>query len=349
MLMYTVEKNIPTDYDLSNLPIEFFRKIYALNYFIVSSHKDGSIKIQNAHTAKLVASLDGHRDWVRSVAISSDNRLIASGSDDRYIKIWDSRTYELLHKLSGHNAWIDYVAFSHNNLRIVSCGRDNNINIWDVRTARLETSFHGYDCICAAFSHNDLRIVLVNSASTIQILDSNTGQVLNTLNPVLKVYNAIFSSDDSQIISYSRNGNIQMWNSETGQLVRTMNSNVYLDQSIYCYEFGSYGMAMSSDNLKIVFGIGDCINLWSTESGKLLKKFNAESPIVCVTFSPDNSQIVFNDKNGMIKIWEAETDNLLDIFRESPNSLCLSLTRVAYCDELNLRIQAHMNNHMSNH
>ena len=38
----------------------------------------------------MLPSLQGHADWVRSVAISSDSRTIVSGSDDKTVRVWDA-------------------------------------------------------------------------------------------------------------------------------------------------------------------------------------------------------------------------------------------------------------------
>jgi WD40 repeat protein len=38
----------------------------------------------------------GHRQWVRSVAISPDGSRMASGSDDKIIRIWNARELRLI-------------------------------------------------------------------------------------------------------------------------------------------------------------------------------------------------------------------------------------------------------------
>ncbi|KAG9249571.1 WD40-repeat-containing domain protein, partial [Emericellopsis atlantica] len=39
-----------------------------------------------------LATLEGHSDWIRSVAFSPHSQRLASGSNDRIVKMWDPRT-----------------------------------------------------------------------------------------------------------------------------------------------------------------------------------------------------------------------------------------------------------------
>lgn len=50
--------------------------------------RDGTIKIWDLATGKLLRTLTGHSEVVLSVAISPDGQTIVSGSDDKTIKIW---------------------------------------------------------------------------------------------------------------------------------------------------------------------------------------------------------------------------------------------------------------------
>jgi WD40 repeat protein len=57
--------------------------------------------------AALIRTLEGHADWLSSVAISGDGTRAISGSDDQTLNVWDLSTGLLLRTLpdptmSGH-------------------------------------------------------------------------------------------------------------------------------------------------------------------------------------------------------------------------------------------------------
>jgi WD40 repeat protein len=50
--------------------------------------------------------LDGHTDYVQSVAFSSDSTRVVSCSDDKSVRVWDALTGMELKMLIGHTSYI---------------------------------------------------------------------------------------------------------------------------------------------------------------------------------------------------------------------------------------------------
>ena len=59
-----------------------------------------------------LATLEGHTQFVRELAMSPDGTTLASGSGDSTIKLWDTKTYEEMATLRGSDSEIWSVAFS---------------------------------------------------------------------------------------------------------------------------------------------------------------------------------------------------------------------------------------------
>src|SRR5581483_499386 len=161
-IMKTIKKNIPMNYDLKNLSLEFVKELSKYKKLkIVSSSYDKRVKIWDADSGSLLNTLNGHTDYVQSVAFSSDNRKIVSGSCDNSIKIWDAESGSLLNTLNGHTNSVISVVFSSDNRKIVSGSCDKSIKIWDADSGSLLNTLNGHTdwVLNVAFSFDNRKLV----------------------------------------------------------------------------------------------------------------------------------------------------------------------------------------------
>ena len=75
-----------------------------------------------------MATLEGHENWVNSLAVLEGGRL-ASGSGDHTIKIWDLATGACVATLEGHAGWVMSLAVLEGG-RLASGSGDRHIWIW---------------------------------------------------------------------------------------------------------------------------------------------------------------------------------------------------------------------------
>src|SRR5262245_25244736 len=75
---------------------------------LATRSKDRTVKLWEAATGRLLATLEGHANDVWSVAFSADGRLLATGSRDGTVKLWDVQDKGELQTLLGGNGgnWI---------------------------------------------------------------------------------------------------------------------------------------------------------------------------------------------------------------------------------------------------
>ena len=85
--------------------------------------------IWETNTWNCIQTLEGHMDWVSSVAWNSQGTLLASGSHDTTIKIWDTKTWECVQTLEGHTQGVRSVTWNPQG-RLASGSLDKTIKVW---------------------------------------------------------------------------------------------------------------------------------------------------------------------------------------------------------------------------
>ncbi|KAH6707609.1 hypothetical protein BKA61DRAFT_420165, partial [Leptodontidium sp. MPI-SDFR-AT-0119] len=97
-----------------------------------------------AHWSAALQTLEGHSDWVNSVAFSPDGKKLVSSSDDQMVRLWDATTGAALQTLEGHSGWVTSVAFSPDSKQVVSGSTDRIIRLWDATTGAVLQTLKGH-------------------------------------------------------------------------------------------------------------------------------------------------------------------------------------------------------------
>jgi WD40 repeat protein len=99
--------------------------------WLASASGDGDVQVWNAMTGKHLRSIQGHGNYVRSVAFTRDGSRLASGAN--FVRFWDVLTGQEVLSLQGHASDVLGLAFSPDGSRLASAGQDGTVRIWDSR------------------------------------------------------------------------------------------------------------------------------------------------------------------------------------------------------------------------
>lgn len=69
-------------------------------YWHLPPSGDGTVRLWDMASGAQQQLLEGHTDWVRSVAFSPNSRLLASASSDTTVRLWDTASGTLQQTLS---------------------------------------------------------------------------------------------------------------------------------------------------------------------------------------------------------------------------------------------------------
>jgi WD40 repeat protein len=157
----------------------------------------------------------GHRNMVRSLAISRDSQWIASGGADKTIIIWEVGSGKQLLSLAGHKEWIFALAFSSDKKFLASGSYDGEVKVWNLVTAKIEyeiDSVKPFGITSLEFSPDNQNLVIASAGKTIDVWDMKAGKMTAPLRGHTdKVTQVSFHKDGKTLISSSADGTTRFW------------------------------------------------------------------------------------------------------------------------------------------
>ncbi|BCR98241.1 uncharacterized protein AKAW2_31560S [Aspergillus luchuensis] len=250
-------------------------------------------------------TLEGHSNWVYSVAFSNNGQLLASGSRDKTIKLWDAATGALEHTLEGHSDPVYSVAFSNNGQLLASGSYDKTIKLWDAATGTLKHTLEGHSnwVYSVAFSNNGQLLASGSHDKTIKLWDAATGALKHTLKSHSGlVYSVAFSNNGQLLASGSGDKTIKLWDAATGTLKHTLEGH---SDPVYSVAFSNNGQLLASGSYD------KTIKLWNAATGTLKHTLEGHSdPVYSVAFSNNGQLLASGSGDKTIKLWDAATGAL---------------------------------------
>eukprot|EP00741_Cyanophora_paradoxa_P005080 tig00000851_g4922.t1 len=271
---------------------------------IVSGSRDRSVRVWDAETGAELLQLQGHTEYVNSVAVSADGKRIVSGSHDNSVRVWNAEAGETLLQLQGHTDGVNSVAVSTDRRWIVSGGRDKSVRVWDVETGAelLQLQGHTDWVTSVAVSADRKRIVSGSLDNLVRVWDAETGETLLQLQGHTKmVFSVAVSADGKRVVSGSKDTSVRVWDAETGETLLNLEGHTEWVTSV----------AVSTDGKRIVSGSHDkSVRVWDAETGETLLLLEGHTDwviSVAVYMLADGKRIVSGSIDKSVRVWDAET------------------------------------------
>jgi WD40 repeat protein len=228
-------------------------------------------------------TLEGHSDWVSSVAFSHDSTRLASASDDNTVKIWDASSGACLQTLEGHSGRVSSVAFSHDSTRLASASNDNTVKMWDASSgACLQTlKGHSSSVMSVAFSHDSTRLASASFDNTVKMWDASSGACLQTLKGHSSIVSLVaFSHDSTRLASASGDHTVKIWDASSGACLQTLEGYSDLISSV----------AFSHDSTRLASASWDnTVKMWDASSGACVQTLDVGRTLFNLSFDPTSS------------------------------------------------------------
>jgi WD40 repeat protein len=186
---------------------------------IATAGKDGKIKLWSLE-GKLLSTLTGHKDIVRSIRFSPDDKskTLASASYDGTIKLWNLEGKAGLtfkKDFKGHEQRIININFSPDGKILASASFDGTAKLWDMNGNELKTlQGHTNWLTRVSFSPDGKTIATASDDKTIKLWNLEGQELQTILGHPSRVTNVTFSPDGKVLASSDgddTHGTIILW------------------------------------------------------------------------------------------------------------------------------------------
>nr|WP_276319243.1 helix-turn-helix domain-containing protein [Streptomyces luteoverticillatus] len=242
---------------------------------------DHTVKLWDAASGEVLATLRGHTHSVNALAFSPDGRTLASASHDRSTKVWDVSTRKLLSTLKGHQGGVLDVAFTPDGRTLATAGHDRTIRLWDTATYRqtAELAGHEQQVMNLAFSPDGRTLASAGNDHTVKLWDTVTLKETATLEGHTdSVMSVAFSPDGRTLATASADRTARLWDVASRRPLATLTGHTGTVARAAFLPDGRTLATASHDRT---------IRLWDTTTHETTTTLTSELPVNGLHVSPD--------------------------------------------------------------
>ncbi|AZL89589.1 BTB/POZ domain-containing protein [Megavirus baoshan] len=309
-LIPTLIRNLPLDYDLTNLSRELLTMIlqHCKYCYFISANNSKKVKMWNTNECSLV--FDDYK---------TDCNIYQSINN----------IHTVCYSPNGHQ----FVAISNTSMEIVNVDTRIPIIIIDDYV----------QCIVQVFYTADSSQIIVNNIfGHINIIESESGSLIKSHKLGNKSIKCITYCPKTNRVAYvnKNSHHIKILNINTGIIELSLNTLQYehMGNKIHSYKYCVNSLSFSFNGEDIITGNSDgSINIWNIKDQNIKMIIISGASVIDVIYSHDNYQIASININQELQIWNAKTGNMIikfyaDIYGKSH---CLSYSydnnKLAYC------------------
>lgn len=291
---------------------------------LATGNFNGTVKLWEIATGRLLRTLDGHSDVVYKGVFSPDEKILASCSRDGKIKLWDLATGNVLRTLSGHTGPVKGVTFSPDGRTIASVSNDGTLRLWDVATGLQHSSFVHTESrdvdrsvYSVVFLPNGKLIAAGNGDGTISYWELASGKEIKILKGhTAGVFCLAVSSDGKTLASGSDDHTVKLWDLKSGNETKTFADRKMegVSEHVRAISLSPNGKWLASSEVGFTSSgnqynyVYKRIRIWNIKTGEsVLSLDQPKFEINGVAFTPDSRWLAGAGADGIIKLWNLNT------------------------------------------
>lgn len=298
-----------------------------------------SKNVPEKNVAKVLGNLRlRHGQEIYALSFSPDGKLLATGSRDRTVKIWDLENGHELLTYTGHNLPVRALAFSADGKYIASGGAEQDIRLWDPRTGKDVKTFKGQGVyVTGAVFSKDSKYLFVSqsgdtakggSAGIVTVYEVESGNIKRSITDFRLMVHSVGFNHDGSILGVGV-GDGTMKTYEYPRLVDNPAQPEYWSHQDL--NGAVYQLVYSPDNRQMVSIGADGVKFYAMPTPgapfavatprKSIIGLVAPNRYTCGVFSKDGKTLFTGAKDGLIRVFDAETAEQTATFKGHNNEI----------------------------
>lgn len=261
---------------------------------VATTGEDAFVVVWDADTRKPVAKLEGHDNFVTSLAFLPDGTLI-SGQLHKILIFWDLATKKEKQRVEAAFPLND-VVLSPDAKRLYAGGRESKLLSWTMASPidDAATWICEGEVVDVAVSPAGPQVAAACDTGVVVVWDSAKGEILHKLQHGDRSRAAAFSPDGKTLATGGGDGSLKIWDVEKGAP----------KEGFKCPDLDARTLLYSRDGKTLVAGTAEGeLKFIEASTGKVRNTVPiGDSPMVSAALSPDGTRIAAATLQPVIKL-----------------------------------------------
>jgi WD40 repeat protein/tRNA A-37 threonylcarbamoyl transferase component Bud32 len=271
---------------------------------LATAGADGSVRLWEPDTFRLVRVFLEHTDQVLSLAWAPDSQFLASGGQDGAVRVWDVASGQMVYALDGFQFGVAAVAWSPKGESLAALDGLGDLRLWQAATGTAPRTFAAHKGIGSALAWSPDGMLLASGGSdeSVRVWEAATGKKVGDLEGQQGAVLALgWSPDGKTLASGGFDGDIRLFDTVAARRRLSLPAPKKNSTTV--------AVAWSPDGTHLASGtIAGEIQVWDAvaTSGQPLRAFGEdEKGLNGLSWSADGKTIAAVGIDAAIRLWDA--------------------------------------------